>query len=84
MELNLSLSDTLMQYHHMRTHTVIEGVTRVKLSTPHQVLRVVDEDECVAMEIEKEADLQSQHQDQLSLPSCLCLCYQLCAVTTKS
>lgn len=44
------------------THTVIEGVIRVKQSTLHQVLRVVDENECVAMEMEEEADMLSQLQ----------------------
>lgn len=44
-------------------HTLIEGVKRVKQNTLRQVLRVVDE--CVAMEIEEEADLLSQQQGQV-------------------
>lgn len=51
------------------TCTVIEGVTRVKQSTLCQVLRVVDENECVAMEIEEEADMLTQQQDQLFSPA---------------
>lgn len=57
-----------MHYHHTHAHTVVEGVTRVKQNTLHQVLRVVDENECVAMEIEEEADMLSQQRDQLFPP----------------
>lgn len=70
--------------------TVIEGVTRVKASTLHQVARVVDEDECVAMEVEEDADVLSQQQDKLFfffVPWCLrsfSLCSPSCALTGGS
>lgn len=50
---------------HAHARTVIEGVIRVKQSALHQVLRVVDENECVAMEMEEEADMLSQLQGKL-------------------
>lgn len=35
------------------------------MSTLDQVARVVDEDECVAMEVGEDADMLSQQQDKL-------------------
>ena len=56
------MSDTLMQCRgvHSHSHTVIEGVTQVKPNALHQVLRLVDENKWVAMEMKVEADMLSQ------------------------
>jgi len=65
-----------MLSHHI--NTVPEGVMQVKQSTLCQILKVVDEDGCVAMEKKEEAGMLTQQQDQLLPPLCsFSLCCRL-------
>ena len=64
-----ALSETRMQYHH--AHRVTEVVSQVKQSILYKVLRVVDKNECVAMEREEVPGVLSQQPGQLFPPAAL-------------
>ena len=53
--LSVSLSDTLIP-----PHTQLQRVSNKSFRTVNQVFRVVNEDECIAIEIKEKADMLSQ------------------------